>query len=142
MPIIVSFYEKEWLRKMGMYLCVVAGACISLYFLRVLLIAGAHAKIEHHHICYIFDFTISLAFTLLLNALYCVATIIPLLICSRPRVWLSGAALAISYIVSYIFYYACFTSIWCFFGAVLSFLTLYTIYYNQHAKHTTAKDDA
>ena len=131
MPIVVSFYEREWLRKIGMYLCAIAGACVALYSLRALLIAGAHAEIEYHHIRYIFNLNASLAFILLVNALYCVATLIPLLICSRPRVWILGATLAASYVVSHIFYYACFTSVWCFFGALLSFLTLYIIYYNH-----------
>ena len=131
MPVVISFYESEWIRKIGMYCCAAAGGCIALYALRTLLFSGAHAQIEGHHIRYIFTIHVTFIISLLLNALYCIATIVPLLICSRPRVWYLGVALAISNVLAYIFYYVAFTSVWCFFGAILSMMTLYIIYYNQ-----------
>lgn len=138
MPLVISFYESEWIRKVGMYCCAAAGACIALYALKTLLFSGAYAQIEGHHIVYHFTIHVTFIVGLLLNALYCIATIVPLLICSKPRVWYLGAVLAISNIIAYIFYHAAFTSVWCFFGAALSMMTLYIIYRNQkEQRHTT-----
>lgn len=135
MPLVVSFYEQDWLRKIAMYICTLAGFFIALYGLQALVINGAYAKIEHLHIQYIFNVPFPFIFGLLLNTLYCIATIIPLLICSRPLVWICGVTLAASYVISQIFYYAFFTSVWCFFGSLTSLLILYIIYYN----HTNRK---
>lgn len=132
MPIATSLYETEWKRKIAMYCCAVAGGCLALYFLYILLFYGASAQIEGHHIQYALNTHFTFIEGLLGNAFYCAATLIPLLICSRPRVWYLGAALAVSYVIAYIFYHTAFTSVWCFFGALLSVLTIYIIYYNQH----------
>ncbi len=140
MPIAVSFYENEWKRKIAMYCCTAAGGCLALYFLYILLLYGANAQIEGHHIKYAFNAHFTFFEELIGNAFYCVAVLVPLFICSKPRVWYFGAALAASYVITYIFYYAAFTSVWCFFGALLSLLTLYIIYYNQHReKHIHKK---
>ena len=59
---------------------------------------------------------------------YLIATITPFFIIQRKQFWLMGSALAISYAVSFIFYYQVLLSIWCFFVALLSIFTLLLVW--------------
>ena len=44
-----------------------------------------------------------------------------------------GSIIAVSFLVSAIFYTRCLTSVWCFFAAVISFVVYYIIY-DAHVK--------
>ncbi len=55
---------------------------------------------------------------------YLIATIPPFFIIRKKGFWLMGTALAIAYLVSFVFYYTTSLSMWCFFAALLSIFTL------------------
>ncbi len=59
---------------------------------------------------------------------YLTATIPPFFIVKQRYLWLMGATLAISYAISFIFYYPILLSIWCFFAALLSLLILLLVW--------------
>lgn len=56
------------------------------------------------------------------NMLYGIAIILPIFISSIPGMWVFGAGLLITFIVSQIIYALTFTSVWCFFCAAVSIL--------------------
>lgn len=59
---------------------------------------------------------------------YLIATITPFFIIRQRYFWLMGSALAISYVVTFILYHQTLISVWCFFTAILSILTLLIIW--------------
>ncbi len=59
---------------------------------------------------------------------YLIATITPFFIVQQRYLWLMGSALAVSYAISFIFYYQTLLSIWCFFVAILSVLILLLVW--------------
>jgi hypothetical protein len=58
---------------------------------------------------------------------YVIATILPFFIARNRWLWLIGALIAMGYVVSYIFYYKAFTSVWCFFAALISLLVYWFV---------------
>ena len=130
----ISLYEKEFWRKMVIYACVAVGACLALYFFKVLLVDGVRATIVQHHIIYTLGTNFSVPTILFLNLLYFIAVVAPFFISSTKNMWLFGAALCISYVIAQIFYHLFFASIWCFFAAILSLLIVYIIYSNHHSQ--------
>jgi len=59
---------------------------------------------------------------------YLIATITPFFIIRQQYFWLMGVALSVSYVLSFIFYQQTLLSIWCFFAAILSVLTLLLVW--------------
>lgn len=59
---------------------------------------------------------------------YLIATIGPFFIVQQRHFWLMGSALTIAYLMSFIFYYQTLISVWCFFAALLSVLTLLMVW--------------
>ena len=51
---------------------------------------------------------------------YCLATILPFFISSKKLAWIFGSLLCLSVAITLYFYAAFFTSVWCFFAALLS----------------------
>ena len=68
---------------------------------------------------------------LVVTILYLIVTIVPFFIVLNPWVNLMGAAVAISYLISYLFYTQVLVSVWCFFVAVISFFSILLIYQLQ-----------
>lgn len=54
---------------------------------------------------------------------YLIATVMPFFIVSG-YFWLMGTLLAISYLITFLFFYTTILSVWCFFTAILSVLTI------------------
>lgn len=59
--------------------------------------------------------------------LYVVATIGALFISSLRKMWILGILVAFSFIISYIYYYMEFGSVWCFFSAIESCVLYYIV---------------
>lgn len=134
-PFIVINNEKGIWIKMALYTALAAGGLVSLFFARSLFIYGATATIAGNHISYTLGESLSFFMGAFLNCMYCIATVVPFFIARQPLFWLFGSLLSISYVISFIFYYQSFGSVWCFFAALLSSLIVYIIY-SKHA-HTT-----
>lgn len=134
MPFALSRYEKEFWRKVIMYASMGLGICFALFALKLIVFNGVHASIEQHHIVYSVSKQPSLYNTVLFSLVYFMAAVVPMVISSRKYVWLLGACTCISYVVAFVFYHAFLASIWCFYAAIISGLTLYVIYANQQKK--------
>jgi len=91
------------------------------------------------NIIYHFDFTNSTLYAwgtyvnILTSLIYIIATLVPFAITRNKTLWLIGTVAAISYIVSYLFYFEAFISVWCFFAALISIL-VYGFVYNESKK--------
>ena len=59
-------------------------------------------------------------FNSVVSLLYVIATIVPFFITRNKMLWCIGALIAVSYIISYVAYFEAFTSVWCFFAALIS----------------------
>lgn len=79
---------------------------------------GVSAQITCNHIKYIVD--IPGTFHYWGGWVYCLATVLPFFVSSKKAAWMFGFALCASVAVSMYFYTAFFTSVWCFFAALLS----------------------
>jgi len=79
---------------------------------------GVTCMISCHHIEYFFTTPSSVSLPLVLY--YCITTVIAFFLTGRKDVVKCGILMAISVLVSAYFYTVWFTSVWCFFAAVLS----------------------
>lgn len=97
---------------MGIGSTVASGLVWSIYFY------GAQTTITCSHIAY--DIAIPRYFYAWGIILYCIATIAPFFLSSKKEMWIFGGALFISVALTLYAYAAYFTSVWCFFAALLS----------------------
>lgn len=125
-PILVPFsillFERDGLRKKILYLLLGAGILAATYLGYSLIFYGATASIESHHIKYHLNFPFP--GKLIRGIPYMMATAISPFISSNKWLRFLGAALVISYVITAYMYMDFVTSVWCFFGAILSALIL------------------
>ena len=84
-----------------------------------------HADISSRHLVYQND--LHGGFGKVALALYFAVTVIPLLVSGIRRMYVLGIIMALSFIVSAVFYMQCLTSVWCFFAAVISFVIYFIV---------------
>ncbi len=117
-PLVMLIIEKDFVRRKILYVCTVIGFLISFYLMLHLIRFGASANIMCSHIVYDSDIAVGMAG--LIGFLYFIAVVGSLCVSSVPLMWVLGITIGISYVVSYFFYIQAFTSVWCFFSALLS----------------------
>ncbi len=124
-PIAILMLEKISSRKVFQKILVAVGFAVSLYLAYCLAMYDVVAKIEGHHINY------KLQYSDLVNnfviALYALATIIPPFFSHVKRMWILGATILISYLITQTFYENYILSVWCFFSSVISILIYFFI---------------
>ncbi|MCL4229288.1 hypothetical protein KJZ61_01195 [Candidatus Dependentiae bacterium] len=103
------------------------GVLVSAYALYILLWHGVSVMIAYKSIAY---YT-AVEPTLMHVFLYAGATVVPLLVSSMRTVRLFGLLLLTSCFFSYWYWLATFTSVWCFFAALLSGLVIFIVKKNQ-----------
>ena len=130
-PLSVIMLEGNKTRKKIIGFFLAAGALVSVFNLYGMLMFKADARITGAHIEYQSGFDIPFGYNAII--FYLAATIAPLFVSSVRRMHVFGAIIALSFIVSVIFYTRCLTSVWCFFAAVISFVVYYIIY-DAHVK--------
>ncbi len=117
-PLAVLYHEKEEKRRRWLSFFSGIGAVISLKLAWDMLCFPIEAVVSCNHIQY----TIMYSTTEWLGViLYCIATIVPFFVAKQRYMHWFGLALLFSVVVSAFFYAVCFTSVWCFFAALLSF---------------------
>lgn len=119
-PLSVLLMEKERGGRRIMIALLGLGLLVSAYYGVRLLTSEIYPVISSHHIKYAGEFPQKLA--LAVFAGYLTATLVPLLISSRRHVWLLGLLMAMSCLITGIFYKEYLTSVWCFFAALISIL--------------------
>lgn len=127
-PFLILNQEKGFGIKIALYATFIVGVLIALFLGKSLLLYGATATIVKHQITYTLVEPISFFMSAFLTCLYAIATIVPFFIARKPYFWFFGTMLSITYLISFIFYYHAFGSVWCFFAALLSCSTIYYMY--------------
>lgn len=115
-PLSILLLEGDPVRKKLLALCLVLGAAVAVYLLYFLITEPLTSQIFRESIQY--RFTKPQPF--IIFAIYAVATCGACFISSKHYINQFGAALAISIAIAGWFYFETFTSVWCFFAAVLS----------------------
>lgn len=125
-PLSLLMLEKEKKRRLLILACEAAGIMWALFALYHLS-HGSAALVEDH----IFYEFVSLREVPVTAILYVIATIAPLMISSHKNLKMLGAALALSFIASYLMWYEYFVSVWCFFAALLSIGIYFVVKYQE-----------
>jgi len=109
------------------------GSISSLYLTYCLINYPVIGKVEGYHIAYIQNYPEQLNY--LSGFIYMIATVLPPFFTSIKRLWILGAAIFVSYLITALFYEDYIVSVWCFFAAVISAFVLVIIYQtNQNSK--------
>jgi urea transporter len=117
-PLSIRLMEKVKRRKKVLAYLLVLGGALSLFYVCCLFIYDVSAQIQSFHIQYVDEFPgtlVKIAF-----ACYLLTTIVPIFISSVKRMWLFGIMIAISCLITGIFFAQYLTSVWCFFAAIIS----------------------
>lgn len=117
-PTATIFLEKKMDRKHLLYVLLGIGITVGFTLAYTALVTGVQPEVSCSHIQY--PIALPDIFNFWGPALYCIATIAPFFVSTRRYFWLFGIGLSISVAVTYLFYTAFFTSVWCFFSALLS----------------------
>jgi hypothetical protein len=123
-PIAILFLEKQSSRKNLQKVLVLAGIIVGGYLGYCLLMFDVEAKIEGQHITYFQDYP--LVYRNYGIVFYALATIAPPFFSHIKRMWMLGATILVSYVVTAVFYEHYVLSVWCFFSSIIS-LSIYAI---------------
>lgn len=125
-PSAFALIEMQGKMKRQLEILSVLGAALSTYLLVSLALKPLVFSAQGCHIVY--DITPLYPLTLwLVGILYVFCTIAPFFISTQPYTTIFGGLVAFSCIVSALLFTHYFTSVWCFFAAVLSGMTLLVI---------------
>lgn len=103
------------------------GAFVSLYLAYCLLSYHVEAKVVGYHITYQQDYPSALG--RYGGLLYVIATVAPPFFSRIKRMWMLGATVLISYVITTVLYTDYIVSVWCFFASIIS-IAIYVIMYN------------
>lgn len=117
-PLAILIMDEKEKQKMIRRILALIGAAVSLYLAYCLLSYPVLAQVKGYHIAYQQNYPEQLS--RYGGILYCIATTLPPFFSSIKRMWILGAAIMISYIITAVFYEDHVISVWCFFAAVIS----------------------
>ena len=123
-PIAILLLDKGDRRKKIQKVLVGIGILVSLYAAYSLLMYPVQSKIIGYHISYKVEFPNLIG--RFGGILYFIATVAPPFFTRIKRMWMFGATIFISYIVTAIFYEHYIVSVWCFFASIIS-ISIYLI---------------
>lgn len=103
------------------------GAVVSLYLAYCLFSFHVDAKVIGYHISYKQDYPSALG--RFGGLLYVIATIAPPFFSQIKRMWLLGASVLVSYVITTVLYTDYIVSVWCFFASIIS-MAIYAILHN------------
>jgi hypothetical protein len=136
-PIAILLLEKKATRKNIQKFFILSGLIAGVYLGYCLFTLNVEAKIIGQHIDYLQDYPENTRFFSIL--LYGLATIVPTFFSHIKRMWLLGATILISYIITYIFYNQFLLSVWCFFSSIISLSVYFIIIEISNAKEENIK---
>jgi hypothetical protein len=117
-PIALLRLEEDQKRRTIQKVLVGIGAFTSLCLAYCLITYRVDATINGYHISYLQAYPMSLKGYA--ATLYLLATVAPLLVSSVKRMWLLGATILVSYIITTLFYEYYVLSVWCFLSSLIS----------------------
>jgi hypothetical protein len=117
-PVSIFLMTPGEKRRLIQKILVGSGIMICLYMIYTLLTSDVESAIKGHHLVYTFNYPIKLG--IYGTMIYLVTTVAPAFFARVKWMWLFGATILISYIVSYIFFKEYVLSVWCFFASLIS----------------------
>src|SRR5579885_41827 len=125
-PLSTRYAETDLYRKKMLYIPLCCGIIFSILALIFYIGYGVKGMPINNHIAYL---THSLPIpNIIAMILYGTAVILPNFISSLKQIWFFGLGIIGAYLVTHVWFPEHFASVWCFFAAVLSLLTVYIIY--------------
>lgn len=124
-PLAVLLMEKNKKRLKVLWVLFGMGISVSIYFIYCLLSYDVFPEIRGYHIEYVEGYPKSIK--LFVFAIYLIASIAPLFVSTIKRIYLLGILMAVSCLMTMIFFTQFLTSVWCFFGAVISIVILWIL---------------
>ena len=137
-PLSVWFMEKVKRRKKVLAYLITLGGVLSLFYAFCLLVYNVTPQIQSFHIQYVDEFPgtlVTIAFVV-----YLVTTITPIFVSSVKRMWLFGILIAVSCLITGIFFAQYLTSVWCFFAAIISVLIYWILSGTRSKKEELTKE--
>jgi hypothetical protein len=129
-PLAMLLMEKIKTRRNLLALLLLTGAAVSAYYAVSLARFSVTPQIVGFHILYANNFPS--AFNELATYFYLPATIFPLFVSSVRRMWVFGGIITVACAVSFLFYAQYFTSVWCFFAALISVAIFWILSESRH----------
>lgn len=123
-PLSIYLTDPKTKRKRVYYALMFMGTIVSIYLAYCLIVYPVEASIMGAHIHYQQDYPTTIS--LYGGVLYVLATITPPLFSKLKYMWLLGASILISYIMTTILYPNYLVSVWCFFASIIS-LAVYAV---------------
>jgi len=124
-PLAVLLMEKNKKRMKILWVLLGMGVSVSLYFIFCLLSYNVTPEIRGYHIEYVEVFPRSIR--IFVFCIYLIASIVPLFVSTIKRTYILGILMAVSCLITLIFYTQFLTSVWCFFGALISIIILWIL---------------
>jgi hypothetical protein len=124
-PLAVFLLEKNKKRLKILWVLFGMGVSVSLYYIYCLLSYNVTPEISGYHIEYVKVFPKTIR--LFVFGIYLIASLAPLFISTVKRVYILGILMAFSCLMTLIFYTQFLTSVWCFFGALISVVILWIL---------------
>lgn len=124
-PLAILLMEENKKRIKILRILLGMGLSVSLYFIYCLLSFNVTPEIRGYHIEYLEDYPKSLK--LVVFSVYLITSIAPLFVSTIKRTYLLGILMAISCLITIIFFTQYLTSVWCFFGALISIVILWIL---------------
>ena len=132
-PFAVGLVEEDRTRRRVIALLVPAGAAVAGYSVLTMLQHPYAAKIVHSSICYV----AANPHPYPMLVLYAVCTCAPLFLATERFLRLLGVVVITGAVVSALFFYESFVSVWCFFAAAAS-VVIYLEFERRHAHRAEA----
>ena len=136
-PSSMWFMEEVKNRKKILAVIMVVGGILSIFYAFCLISYNVTPQINGFHIQYIDDFPQTLA--IIASLIYPVAVIAPLFVSSVRWMWLFGVLIAVSWLITEIFFRGYLTSVWCFFAALISVMIYWIISKSQNKMPSEAR---
>jgi len=124
-PLAVLLMEKNKKRIKYLKILLAMGLSVSAYFIVCMILFQVTPQINGYHIEYVEGYPKSFKFVVF--GFYLIASITPLFISTIKRIYILGILMALSCLVTVIFFTQFLTSVWCFFGAVISVVVLWIL---------------
>lgn len=137
-PLSVWLMESVKKRRKVLAWLIPLGGILSLFYAFCLFSFNVTPQIQSFHIQYVDEFPdilVKIAFVC-----YLITTIAPIFVSSVKRMWIFGILIAISCLVTGIFFMQYLTSVWCFFAAIISILIFLIIIGNRNKTEELAKE--
>jgi hypothetical protein len=124
-PLSIWFIEKVKKRKKVLTYLIFLGGILSVFYAFCLIFYNVTPQIQSFHIQYVDE--IPEILVKIVFVCYLVTTITPIFISSVKRMWIFGILIAVSCLITGIFFTQYLTSVWCFFAGIISILVYWIL---------------